>query len=205
MAVATYADVHGHYPPPFVRGPDGQPWHSWRVLVLPYIEQDPLFKRYKMSEPWDGPHNRELAREMPRTYSLHGREQPNNLTTNYLAVMGTDTMWPPHGKRGPRDITGGTSNTVLIAENRGLLVHWMEPRDLVVETMSFEFNSPRGVSSWHDAPAVVLADATVMRLGPEYSPETLRAMVTIKGKAPLDPAVKPIDDGRLRPVVNPFR
>jgi len=67
--------------------------HSWRVLILPYIEQNELFKEYRFDEPWDGPNNRKLASRMPKVYALHGEERPDNVTTNYLAVVGPETFW----------------------------------------------------------------------------------------------------------------
>ena len=75
-------------------GPDGRPWHSWRILILPYIEAEGLFEEYGFSEPWDGPNNRQLAGRMPRLYAFHGDERPGNTTTNYLAVIGPETAWP---------------------------------------------------------------------------------------------------------------
>ena len=43
---------------------------SWRVQILPYIEQDNLYKQFKLDEPWDSEHNKKLIRQMPRIYML---------------------------------------------------------------------------------------------------------------------------------------
>lgn len=83
MAVANYHDANGRYPPPCVAGPDGRPWHSWRVLVLPYVEQSDLHEAYSFAEPWDGPNNRKLAGRMPRLFAFRGTERPGSTTTNY--------------------------------------------------------------------------------------------------------------------------
>ena len=205
MAVVNYAEAHGHYPPPFVRGPDGRPWHSWRVLILPHIEGQAIFDRYKFDEPWDGPNNRQLAGAMPKMYAFHGTNCTGTTITNYVAVVGKNTMWPPDGKRTRWEITD-PSNTILIAENRGRNVPWMEPRDLDFDTMNFAFNHPDGLSSWHDYPAAVTADGGVRGVHTGYTPESLRAMLTFTRKPRfLDPAVQPLDDGRLRPIVEPER
>lgn len=200
MAVANYEDTHGHFPPAYLLGPDGKPWHSWRVLLLPFIEGQHTYDRYRFDEPWDGPHNRELAGAMPKMFALHGPHPPGYVTTNYLAVVGPDTMWPGAVGRPAAEITSDRSGTILIVENNGLGVHWMEPRDLDVGTMSYEFNHPHGLSSWHTFPGAVMADGGLRSFSNGYRPDTLRAMLsaTRGDRVPLDPAVRPMPDGRLR-------
>src|SRR5262245_42706847 len=65
LALQNYHDTYGSFPPAFVLGPDGRPWHSWRVLILPFMECDPLYREYRFNEPWDGPNNRKLLAKMP--------------------------------------------------------------------------------------------------------------------------------------------
>lgn len=197
MAVANYESAHGHLPPAYQLGPDGRPWHSWRVLVLPYIEGDALFKRYRFDEPWDGPNNRRLAEQMPKTLAFHGTDRPTT-TTNYLAVVGPETLWPgPVGLR--RSVFGDWGETIHIAENTGLGVQWMEPRDLDSRTMNFDFNHPLGLSSWYKYPAAAMADGSIRSFHDGYDHESLRRMLTARGTFPVnDPAVRPLADGRLR-------
>ena len=181
MAVANYADAHdGQFPPAYKLGPDGRPWHSWRVLVLPYIEQDNLFRQYRFDEPWNGPNNSRLAAPMPRTFGFTDTNR-SRTTTNYLAVVGPETMWPGKVGRKRGEIKDDPGQTILIAENNGLDVHWMEPRDLAFDTMPFGIDDPNGVSSWYKQPAVVTADTTVRRLSKELAPEALRAALTVAG------------------------
>lgn len=181
MAVANYQEQHGHYPPARLAGPDGRTLHSWRVLILPYIEQEPLFKRIDLAEPWDGPANRRLRAEMPRLFAFHGDYRPGLVVSNYLAVEGPETVWPGGAKVRPKDVTDGLSCTILLVENAGANVEWMEPRDLAFATMSFRVNDPAGVSSKYLDPAVVMLDGSLHRLTRELRPETLRALLTIRG------------------------
>lgn len=69
MAVVNYESQYGSLPPAYVLGPDGRPWHSWRVLILEFFNSD-LYEEYRFSEPWDGPNNRKLAERMPSLYKF---------------------------------------------------------------------------------------------------------------------------------------
>jgi hypothetical protein len=203
LAVANYHTANGHYPPAYVLGPDGKPWHSWRVLILPYIEQESLFREYDFNEPWDGPNNRKLASRMPKIYRFSPLSDSESPVTNYLAVVGEGTLWPGDGSATLEDVTDGLGQTIQIVENSGLGVHWMEPRDLEFATMSFELGRPDGVSSWYQDPAIVTADGSVRLLKRELRPETLRALLTIRGGERLEENESGqwewLQDGRDRP------
>ena len=204
MAVANYRDANGKYPPAYVVGPDGRPWHSWRVLILPYIEEDKLHKEYDFSEPWDGPNNRKLAERMPRTFAFSGARHPANTVTNYLAVVGEQTAWPGRTSLSPTDVTDHLSETILLVENHGANIHWMEPRDLLFADMDFRIDSPGGISSQYSGPAVAMLDGSVQRLGSRIQPDTLRALLTIRGGESLNPngpaGWELLPDGRRRPL-----
>lgn len=160
------------------------------MLVLPYIEQAELHKAYSFAEPWDGPNNRRLADRMPRMLAFHVGVEPGTTTTNYLAVVGPETAWPGTKKVGLSAVADGASTTILIVENHGADVHWMEPRDLVLADMDLRVNSPAGVSSPYTRPAVATLDGGLHSLRPDLRPEVLRALLTIDGKEQL------ADDGR---------
>jgi hypothetical protein len=203
LAVANYHGVNGRYPPAYVLGPDGRPWHSWRVLILPYIEQSDLLNEYSFSEPWDGPNNRRLAERMPRLYAFHGSAHPGNTAANYLAVVGEETVWPGAKSVTSNEVEDGLGETILLVENRGAAVHWMEPRDLSLADVDLQINSPAGVSSPYDDPAVVMLDGSVHRLRPGLRPAVLHALLTIRGKEPgrsdMAGGRELLPDGRQRP------
>lgn len=206
MAVANYHDTNGHYPPPFVRGPDGRPWHSWRVLVLPFIEQHELHKQYRFDEPWDGPNNRQLADRMPRIFRFHSSKSDGNTTTNYLAVVGEETVWHPTKRVTTGEMTDGLSTTILIVENRGAGIHWMEPRDLTFADLDPTVNSPAGVSSPYNDPAVALLDGSLRKVRTVLPPDVLRALLTVRGGEKLadtGAGWELLPDGRQRPLRDP--
>lgn len=205
LAVANYHEVNGSYPPAYEIGPDGRPWHSWRVLILPYIEQNELFREYDFCEPWDGPNNRKLADRMPRIYALHEMHQPGNVEANYLVVVGDETVWPGANTRSHAEVTDAPSETVLMVENLGAGVHWMEPRDLSFSEIAF--NRPNGISSQYNDPAVAMVDGSLYRLTTDLSPATLRGLMTIRGGEKLSfhgpGGWQRLPDGRRRPLRNP--
>src|SRR2546426_8412471 len=87
-----YQERHGRLPPAVVYGKYGEALHSWRVLLLPYIEQDALFKQFKLDEPWDSPHNIQLLPKIPSTYAAPGRKAdlmpPYHTVCMYLSAKG---------------------------------------------------------------------------------------------------------------------
>lgn len=207
MAVANYESAHGVYPPAFVNGPDGRPWHSWRVLILPFIEEHVLYEAYTFDEPWDGPNNRTLASRMPRLYAFHGSDRPGNTVTNYLAVVGEETAWPGSRSASSDLVTDGPGQSIMLVENQGAGIHWMEPRDLALATLDARLNSPTGISSPYQEPAIVTLDGQVRRLNPEITPDALRSLLTIQGGERLhyegDGMWESLQDGRLRPRLHP--
>ncbi|MCH5377127.1 MAG: DUF1559 domain-containing protein, partial [Planctomycetes bacterium] len=143
LALLNYHDDYRCFPPAYVADADGKPMHSWRVLILPYIEERSLYDQYDFSEPWDGPNNRKLLSKMPHVYACpsqpRGTNDPAAFATSYVAVVGPRTAWPGVKSTKVADITDGTSNTIMVVELSGQQIPWMEPRDPslaeVVETL----------------------------------------------------------------------
>jgi hypothetical protein len=182
--MSEYRAEHGHFPPAYIADASGRPLHSWRVLLLEYIAPD-VFNAYDFKEPWNGPNNRKLADRMPRCYACpNDRDPERTRLTSYIVVVGRATAFPGSKPISEKDIRDDKSQTLLVAEVAGSDIHWMEPRDLSLDGMSFRLNDPSRPSiSSHDltGPGVIFADGSRDRLGESISPTTLKAMVTIDG------------------------
>jgi hypothetical protein len=129
-AFLNYHDAYGRLPPAVVRDKDGRPLYSWRVAILPYLEQDHLYREFKLDEPWDGPNNVKLLAKMPSSYgdTLRG-ESPGN--THYLAMVGPGTAFERDGMTWT-DFGDDRANTAVVVEATEP-VPWSKPVDLVYE------------------------------------------------------------------------
>ena len=186
LAFHNYHDAYGCFPPAYVADADGRAMHSWRVLLLPYMDQTTLYNEYRFDEPWDSPHNRTLASKiyLPVYQCASGPQAGVTLHTDYVVIVGPETLFPGATMTRLSDITDGSTNTILLAEIANSHIEWMEPRDLRAHEMSFVLNPPvrPGISSHHPSgPAVALADGSVTRLKNPLRPETLQVLTTIAG------------------------
>ncbi len=190
LALHTYHDHYGSFPPAYVADSNGRPMHSWRVLLLPYLDQKPLYNRYRLDEPWDGPSNRKLAGEIMAVYNcpsdVHARNNTGSTMTNYVAVVGPETAWPGSRSTAARDFKDGTSATLLIVEVANSGIHWMEPRDLHVLQMAPTINAKagQGISSTHGHGAhVLMGDGAVRFISDQTTTaELIRGLLTVNGK-----------------------
>lgn len=195
LALHNYHDVNGCFPPAITYGPDGKPWHSWRVLVWPWFDQQKLHERYRFDEPWNGPHNRRLAKALGETSVFHcpADENAPPENTSYVAVIGEQTMWPPRGVVSFDDVADDDDLTLHVVEVSDSGVLWMEPRDLRLDAMSFEIGAKKGVGirSRHDAGDRAVAnvstvDGSVPAVGDETPPAEVRSMLIRNDGQPLE-------------------
>ncbi len=91
LAMLDYHDTYRTFPPAVVSNKDGQKMHSWRVLLLPFLNQKSLYEQYRFDEPWDSPRNQALMAKMPREYAPSGESfPPQDLATHCLVFTGRD-------------------------------------------------------------------------------------------------------------------
>jgi hypothetical protein len=137
LALAMYGYYESgakHFPSPASRTPDGKPLLSWRVAILPYIDRADLYKQFHLDEPWDSPHNKKLIEKMPAVFKSP-RSKASDGRTGYLVPVGGGALYSSIADEPQiKDITDGTSHTIMIVEVDDLhSVIWTKPDDLTFE------------------------------------------------------------------------
>lgn len=182
QAMLDYHEDYGSFPPAYTVGSDGQPRHSWRVLLLPYLGEHALYQRYDMNLSWD--ENTWMATPMPAVYHCIDDQFANaSSDTSYLLVTGKGTVFDGEKTTSMEDITDGPENTILVVEVATSGRNWLEPKDLDRQTLNLAVNSGAGIEigSYHSAGGahVLMADGKVRWLDDLTSAQLLNSLLTI--------------------------
>jgi hypothetical protein len=179
IAMHNYHSTYNKFPPAFSVDKDGKPLLSWRVHILPYIEQDNLYKEFHLDEPWDSEHNKKLIPRMPRTYQS-SKKLPEVLgVTTYLTPRAKETAFPGKDAIAIKDIADGTSNTILTVDaDDDHAVIWTKPDDLKIDPKK----PHAGLGNRNgEGFQVGFCDGSVRYLKKDISIKNLWAMFTIAG------------------------
>ena len=149
---------------------------SWRVHVLPFLGEAALYQQFRLNEPWDSEHNRQLIDQMPAVYrNPTGAAPPNQ--AHYLVPTGKGSIFEGNQGTGIAKITDGTSNTVMVVEaNDEASVIWTKPDDL-----NFTAENPlAGLGKAHPGGFnVALADGSVRFVANTIDPKMFLLLLTM--------------------------
>lgn len=173
LAVHKYAAVNqDHLPPAGIYRKDGEPLLSWRVILLPYLGEEALYKEFKLDEPWDSPHNHRLLARMPEVFQHPGVTTQEPFTTYYRIFAGKNTLFP--GPQGECEYTmkyfrdwGRRFFAVEAAD----AVPWTKPDELTASP-PFRFGQPASQTFF-----VVMMDGSVIQVKKTVSDVSIRIAI----------------------------
>jgi hypothetical protein len=182
IALHSYVakDTQGQFPPAYVASADGRPLLSWRVLLLPHLGHGELYKKFRLDEPWDSPHNRPLVSQMPSVYAHPFSTVSREGKTVFLTPRAPHTVFPGAEQVKIRDIKDGTSSTLIVVEVADeRAVFWTKPDDWQLD----EKNLAAGLGGhFADVFLALAADASAHVLKIDQPAEKLRAHLTRAGR-----------------------
>jgi type II secretory pathway pseudopilin PulG len=180
IALQNYHDVHKHFPPAATTDKDGKPLLSWRVAILPYMDENPLYQQFHLDEPWDSEHNLPLSAKLPDSY-----ESPSFSTGNktlFLGALGKELMFTGAEGLGMRSVIDGTSKTIMFVEaDPAKAVVWSQPGDLKIDPKQPDADLATHAGGVHLVAAV---DGSIHTLSTGVKAATLWALFTRAGREP---------------------
>jgi hypothetical protein len=151
LALLNYEAANAAFPAAYSTNEEGKPLLSWRVHILPFLEESELYEQFNLDEPWDSDHNLELIDQMPTVFSSPQLVLDDGKTV-FVAPVGDDTIIRMHpdkdgtasGNRMDR-VEDGVSNTILVCEaGERQSVIWTSPNDLNLEELELEIDDFEG-------------------------------------------------------------
>ncbi len=182
IAMHSYHDVHGHFPADIV-DKNGKAILSWRVEMLPFIEQDALYKTIDRTKPWDDVANKKIAEQLPDVFKHFGRETKDKGSTYFQcftapkALHSGNPFLVPGRKLVITTITDGTSNTLMVVEGADA-VNWLKPGDIAYDPKK----SPKVGDPKTGKFAALMCDGSVRWFNAKkIGDEKLHAFITVDG------------------------
>jgi RNA polymerase sigma factor (sigma-70 family) len=167
-ALHAFENAHGHFPTDILSR-DGKPLLSWRVAILPELDQEYLYAQFKLDEPWDSEHNRKLLKYVPRAFATSV-----GVPGTFVKVFsGRGAAFEPGKKLTFADFTDGTSNTILAVE-AGPAVEWTRPADLPYDPKK---PLPAMDGPYRDRLFSLFADGSVQELNWNLDERTYRLLI----------------------------
>ncbi len=181
LALHSYEQAHGVFPPAHSVDANGKPLHSWRTLILPYLEQDTLYRTIDLSKPWNDPVNMKAVTTDVSVYRCPESRRPSNMTT-YVAIVGPNACFKPEGSRRRSEITDHPHSTLLVVEAADEeSIYWMAPED-AIESLVTNIGLGPKTQIHHDGfTNGCCVDGSVRLLKSNTSQEVWRALVSISG------------------------
>ena len=184
-ALNAYARDHGTYPPPVVTV--GKNTHSWRVLILPYLNENALYDQYDFDKPWISESNMMSAYRIPAVFQNEKQNQGPfgkfGSQSDYVLITGSGTLFPRTGPLSSDQIRDDAGQTLLLVESRLIGkegVSWIEPVDIDVNALRTSGYGELG-GILEDGFAFATIDEKALFVSGSADPLVIRAVITANG------------------------
>lgn len=179
LALHNYHDMYQSFPPAYTVDETGQRLHSWRTLILPFIDQATLYETIDLSKPWDDPANAEAFEADLYAFRCPSADLEPTLST-YVALVSEQCAFRGTEGRTLAEFADGTSNTVMVIEvTASEAKHWMSPHD--VDENYFASLGAEGEYSHQGGLQVLFTDGSVRYVGVDGTEKQRAALSTIAG------------------------
>ncbi len=180
LAIRNYESATGRFPPAYTVDENGNRLHSWRTLILPYLEEQALYESIDLSKPWDHPDNAQARETIVLPYVCPSGRWANEKLTTYLAIDGDDCCFSGSTPRLLSEITDSHDRTIMVIEvAEDMAVHWMDPRD--TSTQAIEKMSPESELSHSGVVIASFIDNHTSALSLEVDVEELSGAASVAG------------------------
>lgn len=186
LAMHNYYEAYRSLPPQALASKDGRKLLSWRVLILPFLGQNELYQKFKLDESWDSEHNLKLVEQIPFVYSGQlPRDGKPSGKTRLQTPLRSDSVFGRTGVATTfRDITDGTSNTLMVVEvPESKAVIWTKPDDIAAEDM---VDASLFTADGEDGFLAGFCDGSVRKITASVAAKTLTALLTMNGGEVID-------------------
>ena len=178
LALHNYHDVYNQFPPGGIYTKNEEPYNAWMTSLLPYVDQAPLYDMINSNEPWTSPTNQPVFQNVVRAY-LNPNVGPEHATVGGLGAAhyaGNSQLLKANGKIGIRDITDGTSNTILAGEVSAGFMAWGDPENRRDPAMGFGSapNQFGGPAASRAGVTMLMCDGAVHFISNDVDPQVLK-------------------------------
>lgn len=188
LAMHNYAEAYKELPPAATRDGAGMPYKSWRVMVVGFIESTNFRFGYQDNQPWNSATNDGLCRQYAAPiYRAPGATNSDRACTNFVRPVGPGTI----GEQALalKDITDGTSSTILLISLKPSHILWHEPRDVHLSEITRAPGNPKRIlirGKLFRGALCGLADGSVVQLPADLDYDDFTAMLTYAGGEKID-------------------
>ena len=174
LAFHNYHSAYKQLPAAAATDALGNPLWSWRVTLLPFVEEQTTWSQWRQDQAWNSGANSHLMVPLPRVYASPKEANPASDQTHIFAVRDPQSMMSGAQGLSFADIKDGLSNTILAVYLPNRTTTWAAPEDITLAELQMELANVTP----QDPVQILFGDGAVRRIDSPQGRETVEALVT---------------------------